>query len=176
MIKNHKTTGAFSPSTVFLAKRMINTIDFSTARVLVEFGPGNGVITRQILKKMHKDAILICFEVNDAFYQHISKIKDSRLVLVKQSAANVIDYLATMNYQSADCVISSLPLSVLPKEVTTLILKNAKKVLKPKGFFIQYQYTTSFYKDFKQLFGNKNVFLAFELLNVPPAFIYKCIK
>lgn len=174
MIKNHKTTGAFSPSSVFLAKRMINHIDFDTARVIVEFGPGNGVITKQILKKMHKDAVLICFEVNDAFYNHISKIKDTRLKLVNKSAENVQDYLKSLNYVAADCIISSLPLSVLPSQLTSNILYKAKNTLKPNGVFIQYQYTTSFHKDFKLLFGNKNVFLAFEILNIPPAFIYKC--
>jgi len=175
-LKSFKTTGTILPSSRFLINRMLSNVDFKNARVIVEYGPGNGIITEHILKRMHKDAVLICFEINKEFYNHLTKNSDSRLIVINQSAENIKLVLENNNFNFIDCFISSLPLSILPKEISHNILEASKEVLRNNGKFIQYQYSTSFLKIFKQVFGNNNVFLNFELLNVPPAFIYKCVK
>ena len=69
-----KTSGTIIPSSRFLVKKMLYEIDFSKADVIVELGPGNGVITKNILKKLHAKAVLICFEINDSFYNELQKI------------------------------------------------------------------------------------------------------
>lgn len=175
-IKNFKTTGTIMPSSKFLIKRMLKEIDFKKINVLVEFGAGNGIITKSILKKMHKDAVLFCFEINPEFYKHLKLINDNRLIVVNQSAQEVKNVLNKHNIASVDCIISSLPLTMLPAEISKSILHISKNLLKNESVFIQYQYSINFFKIFKQVFGKNNVFLAFELMNIPPAFIYKCKK
>ena len=44
--------GSLTPSSIFLCRKMISTIDFAHAKCIVELGPGEGVITREIIKKM----------------------------------------------------------------------------------------------------------------------------
>ena len=175
-IKSFKTAGTIVPSSKFLIKKMLKDIDFNNAKVLVEYGPGNGIITQEILNKMNSDTILICFEINIQFYEYLKQIKDKRLVVLNASAEHIEMELKKLNYTMVDYFISSLPLTIIPKTVAENILWKSKQVLRLNGQFIQYQYSLRFYNKFKQIFNKKNVRLNFELANIPPAFIYKCVK
>ncbi|NVK53577.1 MAG: ribosomal RNA adenine dimethylase [Flavobacteriaceae bacterium] len=174
-VKNLKTSGTIAPSSRFLAQRMLKQIDFSMAKVLVELGPGNGVITHQILKKLTPDAQLICFEVNDDFYQHLQKIKHPQLTVLKTSAEHINEELKKLGFSKACHIISSLPLTIIPNEISTAILKKSLYSLEQKGTFIQYQYSLTYYKQLKAVFKDA-ISLDFELLNLPPAFVYRCKK
>lgn len=174
--KNIKTTGTIMPSSRFLIKKMLRDIDFDSVQLIVEYGAGNGIITKQILNKMNVNTTLICFEINDEFYKHLQQINDQRLIVLKQSAAAISSILKAYNLSSVDYFISSLPLAIMPLDLSKNILNQSKLVLKNGGLFVQYQYSTNFLKNFKQIFGKNKVHLNFEILNLPPAFIYKCIK
>ncbi len=174
--KNIKTTGTIMPSSRFLIKKMLQDIDFNTVQLIVEYGAGNGIITKQILNKMNVNTTLICFEINDAFYNQLLQINDHRLIVLKQSAADISSILKNRNLKTVDYFISSLPLAIMPLALSKNILNCSKNALKNNGLFIQYQYSTNFFKNFKQIFGKNNVNLNFEILNLPPAFIYKCTK
>ncbi len=175
-LKNMKTSGTIMPSSRFLIKKLLNDIDFISSKVIVEFGPGNGIITQQILNKMAPDALLICFEINDYFYRQVKQINDDRLYVVNASAEHVKKELNNLNIKEVNCFISSLPLTNIPNEIAINILTNSKEVLCANGQFIQYQYSLTFFKKLKQVFNENNVNLKFEFLNVPPAFIYFCEK
>src|SRR3989338_7901463 len=70
--KEKKMVGAMSPSSPFLAKKMLKSIDFKTVRVIVELGPGTGVFTRKMLEQLHPEGVLLVFELNDNFMQLLS--------------------------------------------------------------------------------------------------------
>jgi Phospholipid N-methyltransferase len=66
---------------------MYGGIDFSKVKCIVEFGPGTGVFTREILKRLNDDAQIIIFETNPSFYQKLkSEIKDERALILNESA------------------------------------------------------------------------------------------
>ncbi|MEE4000080.1 methyltransferase [Tenacibaculum sp. FZY0031] len=174
-VKNYKTSGTIVPSSKYLAHKMLKEIDFKTAEVIVELGPGNGAITQYILKKLHPKTILICFEINDAFYQELKKINHSQLIVLKASAENIKLEIEKLGYTKADYIVSSLPLTIIPKEISHSILTKSYNFLTTTGLFIQYQYSLTYYKKLKEVFGNA-INLSFEPLNFPPAFIYKCVK
>lgn len=174
-IKTLKTSGALFPSSKFLSNRMIDNIDYSSSKIIVEFGAANGNITKLILPKLSKEATLIVFEINENFYQNLLKIEHKQLVVLNKSAEDVIPELKKLGFSSADVVISSLPLTVLPKELSRNILKNANDILKSKGIFNQFQYSLQYLKPLKTIF-NRNIKLEMEFLNFPPAFVYKCMK
>ncbi|MFY0603825.1 MAG: ribosomal RNA adenine dimethylase [Flavobacteriaceae bacterium] len=174
-VKNLKTSGTITPSSRFLAKKMLSNIDFSKANVLVELGPGNGAITKKILQKVHKSAILICFEINPVFYEQLKKIKHPQLIVLNASAEDVILELEKLGYGKTCHIISSLPLTIIPDEVSEKILHNSFSSLETNGTFIQYQYSLTYFKKLKKVF-KESISLSFEILNIPPAFIYKCKK
>lgn len=174
-VKNFKTSGSVVPSSRFLAQKMLKSIDFSTSKVVVELGPGNGAITHQILKKLAPDSHLICFEVNDEFYEQLKQIKHPQLTVLKVSAEHIQEEIEKLGFTKACHIVSSLPLTIIPKEISHAILRNAIDSLSKDGTYIQYQYSLTYYKQLKSVFKDE-ISLGFELLNFPPAFIYRCRK
>ncbi|MEQ6123528.1 rRNA adenine N-6-methyltransferase family protein [Pseudotenacibaculum sp. MALMAid0570] len=174
-IKNIKTSGTITPSSRFLAKKMLRKIDFSKAEIIVELGPGNGKITKKILSKLNSKAKLICFEINDHFYNELKKIEHSQLIVLNKSAETVKEELEKLGYSKSCHIVSSLPLTNIPDAISQSILHNSYASLEENGTFVQYQYTPTYFKKLKKVF-HKGMTLDFEVLNVPPAFIYRCKK
>ena len=174
-LKSIKTLGTITPSSRFLANRMLKDINFSEVNILVELGPGNGAITKYILKKLPKNAKLICFEINKSFYWQLSKINNPQLQVINASAENLHKELIKLNISEVDHIISSLPLTIIPDKITDVILDECYDILKNGGSFIQFQYSLKYLKKIKKAF-KQSISLDFEPLNVPPAFIYRCKK
>ena len=55
--------GSLIPSSRFLVNDVLNQVDWDKARVIVEYGPGVGGITAEILRRMRPDARLIAIEI-----------------------------------------------------------------------------------------------------------------
>jgi phospholipid N-methyltransferase len=174
-IKNLSTLGTLTPSSRFLANRMLKKIDFSKVDVLVELGPGNGIITQQILERLPPKATLICFEINDNFYTQLLEVKNPQLVVIKSSAEKIKQELNLLGFHKTDHIISSLPLAIIPNKISEEILDNSFEVLENGGTYIQFQYSLSYFKKFKTVFM-KSISVDFEPLNLPPAFVYRCKK
>ncbi|MCG2610037.1 ribosomal RNA adenine dimethylase [Flavobacterium sp. SM15] len=174
VIKSRGTIGALSPSSSFLANKMLQPIDFSQSRCIVEYGPGTGVFTEKILQKLNSDSLLLAFEINNEFADDLKKINDKRLIIINDSAEKIQQHLDLHNQKTADYIISSLPLAVLENDVVSTILYNSSKLLSEKGKFIQFQYSLSAKEQLETFFPN--VEIGFTLLNFPPAFIYVCSK
>lgn len=173
-MKSIGTIGALSPSSSFLAKKMLEPIQFKNAKCIVEFGPGTGVFTKKLLKKMSADTKLLAFEINPTFIDELKNIKDERLILIQDSAEKIEDFLKQNNFQSADYIVSSLPFAMIPDVVVHNILTNSDNALSETGKFIQFQYSLNAKKKLEGYFSN--VKINFTLLNLPPAFIYVCEK
>lgn len=171
-LKQGKNIGAVAPSSKFLVKKMIEPINFSNLTCIVEFGPGTGIITHELLKKMPKDSILLAFEINKEFCESLSKIKDSRLIIVSDTAEKLEKYLFEYKITKVDYIVSSLPFAMIPNKIVDTILAIATQVISKEGAFIQYQYSLNAYKRLKKIF--KKVDLNFTPMNLPPAFVFTC--
>lgn len=170
-----KMVGAMSPSSRFLAHKMLKNIDFKKAKVIVELGPGTGVFTKKILSEMNPDAKLFVFELNDNFYIQLrEEIADNRMILIHDSAEYIQKYLQEYGCLNTDYVVSSLPLANFPNKLKTTILNASYDSLKNRGKYIQFQYSLNARKSLEDRF--ESVHIAFTPLNFPPAFVYTCIK
>ena len=139
--------GSIVPSSRFLVKDLMSEIDWDRARVLVEFGPGVGTITREVLKRMRPDAVLVVIELNEEFVQYLG--------------------VSTM-----DCIISGLPYSLLPEELRKEIVSESRQALKAEGSLLVFQFSPSVLPYLKSSFSS--VKLGFQLLNILPARIFHC--
>ncbi len=175
-LKNYKTSGTIVPSSRFLATKMLKKINFSSAKLIVELGPGNGAFTKEILKRLNPETMLVCFEINDIFYEELSQINHTQLKVIKASAEFLEEELEKNGFGSADYIVSSIPLSILPKPLSKSILKESFEVLKTGGSFVQFQYSLFYYEELKNLYYKQNISLGFEPINFPPAFVYYCNK
>lgn len=170
-----KMVGSMTPSSKFLASKMLSNIDFKKAKVIIELGPGNGVFTKKILEQMSSSAQLFVFELNDIFYQHLKEeISDSRMILIHDSAEHIQKYLSEYELLHADYVVSSLPLANFPGKLKSSILSVCYNILKNQGKYIQFQYSLNSKKNLEAQF--ESVHVSFTPLNLPPAFVYTCVK
>ncbi len=168
-LRSFKSTGAIASSSPALIKKLIEPIPTGRDQVIVELGPGDGCVTKELLRKIGAEARIHAFEINESFVDKMREIKDGRLEVIPHGAERMSEFLAT---ESVDYVVSSLPLSMIPKEIKEEILRQAQQVLRPQGRFLQYQYALQDYSLLKDYFYNVNV--KFTLANLPPAFIYTC--
>jgi len=173
--KQKKMVGAMAPSSRFLANLMMKNIDFTKADVIVELGPGTGVFTKRILEKMHPNAVILAFELNDEFFYSLTHIfKDPRVHLIHDSAEKIEHYLTKLNLAQADIVVSSLPLAVFPPQLRDAVLDASYKSLRVNGNYVQFQYSLTSKKHIKRVF--EKVSIDFTPFNFPPAFVYTCSK
>lgn len=164
-----------SPSSRFLAKKMLESIDFERMKVIVELGPGTGVFTRRILKELHPDGIMLVFELNDNFMQLLKKeFTDPRVHLIHDSAEKIGEYLEKYGVSQADAVVSSLPLANFPDELRNRILQESHRVMGSESLYVQFQYSLNAKKAIKNRFHQVNI--SFTPVNFPPAFVYTCKK
>ena len=174
LIKNIRTTGTITPSSNVLIKRLLKPIDFDSARCIVELGPGNGCVTETLLQRMHPDCKLICLELDTGFATQLKLIEDPRIHVYNACASSIRTILDELGFKEVDYFVSSLPLSLIDDEIVQDILKNVGSNLREGGRFLQYQYSLANYQDMKPLF--RDVKLRFTLRNMPPAFVYDCVK
>ena len=151
---------------------MVDPIDFARVKCIVEFGPGTGTITHELLNRMPANAVLLAFEINKEFCEMLNAIKDPRLKVISDSAENLEVYMKENGLDHVDYVVSSLPMAMIPNGIVKNILAIVKKVLSTKGLFIQYQYSLNAYRKLKNTF--KKVELNFTPMNLPPAFVFIC--
>lgn len=164
------------PSSKHLAKKMLKDVDFTNGRFFVELGPGTGVFTRELEKRMHSDALLFVFELHQPFYEALNtEFKDNdRVIVVNDSAEKICDVIKAHGVDQIDAVLSSLPLANFNKKLVKSILGNVHKALKHEGLYVQFQYSLKSKKYVKDIF--KNVDLSFTARNLPPAFVYTSEK
>lgn len=173
--KDKKMVGAMAPSSKYLAQKMMQNIDFNSAEVIIELGPGTGVFTDEIIEKMSETAHLLVFELNDLFFERLEKrIDHPRVHIIHDSAEHIERYIEQFQLTQADVVVSSLPLAVFSEELRNLVLNASHRSLKPTGKYIQFQYSLQSKKLLKNLYSK--VSIAFTPLNFPPAFVYTCDK
>ncbi len=172
-LSNLKTVGTVTFSSPALVKKILKPIDFEKAKIIVEFGAGDGCITKKILESMSPDAKLLSFEVNDKFIESLKSISDPRLILIHDSAEKLSHYLHAHGHEKADAVISSIPISLMDDSTTQNIMDEIKSTLAVYGKFIQLQYSLVSKKLYERNFAS--VDYDFFLLNLPPAFVYVCL-
>ena len=68
-----KQLGSIIPSSRYLVNNLLSRIDWPNAKVIVEYGPGIGNMTQEILKRMSPDAILVAIEMNPEFVEFIER-------------------------------------------------------------------------------------------------------
>ena len=174
-INKISSVGSIKPSSKYLIKKCLRDVDFKNNQIIIEFGPGNGNFTSEILKRIPSSTKLISFETNKVFFEYcLDKFKDYKNFEIHNCSAEQFNQIPELKDNKVDYVVSGLPLSLLKKDLTDSIIKKVIHHLKPNGCYIQFQYSLNNYHYLKNKF--KSVKLNFVLRNLPPSFVYKCYK
>ncbi len=172
-LKHPKMLGSLIPSSRFLIRQLLEPIDWGRTELIVEYGPGVGTITTELLKRMRPETRLVVIETNAEFVHFLRRtISDRRLEVVHGSAADVEQILRQRGLGRADYVISGIPFSTMPADVRDAIVQATHDVLKPSGAFLVYQFSPAVSQHLERVFGH--IERAGEMRNVPPARLFFC--
>lgn len=142
--RNFRHTGSVLPSGRWLSAalaRYVRTIP--GAKRVLEVGPGTGVVTRAIVKRLSRGDHLDLVEVNDRFVEILNGriINDRRFgkpgVTVQVYHARVEELAAEEPY---DLIVSGLPLNNFDVETIETIFAAFEKLSKPDGIVSFFEY------------------------------------
>jgi phospholipid N-methyltransferase len=158
------------PSSKALVERVASKMDFSQPRVIAEYGPGEGVHSREIARRMTPDSHLLLFELDAAFARDLKRqfADDPRVHVIHGDAATLPYELKRRGFAQCDYILSGIPFSILKIEKKRALLQKTHDSLIVDGSFIIYQVTNEL-KQHATLFehGESEYFLQ----NIPPMFI-----
>jgi len=142
--RNFRTTGAVIPSSPFLAKALAAELELPrpAARIL-EVGPGTGVVTKAIVRRMRDGDQLDCVELNQHFADSIRSLIETDSVFAKRR--DQIEVIHAGVEQLAgdavyDFIVSGLPLNNFPSTLVRRIFQAYSRLLKPGGVLSYFEY------------------------------------
>ena len=172
-VRHPTMLGVPLPSSRFLIRRLLGHGHWERAKVVVEYGPGVGTFTTEILRRMPPDGRLLAIETNRDFVDYLERwVDDPRLDVVHGSAERVGELMEERGLARADYVVSGVPFGTLPPSVRDRIVRATRDVLAPDGAFLVYQFlptALSYLRgEFREVTEDR------EALNLVPMRIYEC--
>jgi phosphatidylethanolamine/phosphatidyl-N-methylethanolamine N-methyltransferase len=168
-IRDRRTIGAVAPTSRGVGRRIAQLADIGSARRVAEFGPGTGAITHELLAALPADGRIWAFELHAPFVEHLrTTVDDPRLQVVPESAETIGAVREQAVSEGFDAIVSSIPFSLIGRDLTPVILRAAHEALRPGGVFVALQYHPRFLPPFLRAeFGR--VERELYLWNIPPA-------
>ena len=177
-----KRVGAIAPSSRGLAELVTEAAGISGANAVIEFGPGTGVFTEVIARKLRPGAKFFAIEIDEEFVK-VCQERCPGVTVFHDSAANVRKYMDKMGVECCDCIVSGLPFANFEDNLQEDLLSTAHSVLQPGGLFVTFTYILSphmprgrrFRKRLEERFSKVDK-TSIVWRNVLPAFAYRAVK
>jgi len=175
------SVGAILPSSPALARRICAAADLDTTDMTIEFGPGTGVFTEEIIRRLPDPSRFFAIESNPILADATRNRCPSATVWT-DCATSTKQYLAPYGRSTCDRIISGLPFASFSPELQDRLLDTILDLLSPGGFFLTFAYLQGlampagrrFRQKLRERFGHTNVLMTPTVwANIPPAFIYK---
>jgi phospholipid N-methyltransferase len=167
-LRDFPHVGSLFPSSSFACRAIARHLP-AAPRVVVEYGPGSGVVTRELLTRLPHSARLIAFEINAEFAALLRLVSDQRLHINQEDIVEASGRLREWAPDGVDAVISGIPFSFLSKAARERVVLNTRDALKDGGRFIVYQNSRKMTRPLEACFTR--VSCRFELRNIFPYFI-----
>lgn len=171
-LRDHRI-GAITKSSPQTIARVVGAIPRSCA-YLVEYGPGDGTVTRAILDRLPRDGRLVAIERNVTLFNALRGLQDPRLSVVHGDILDIAPRLHELPIPRIDVVVSCVPCTLLQLDERERLVRETHRALAPGGAFIMYQYSRLMAPLLRQYFGN--VRFSFAPLNLPPYFVMTAVK
>lgn len=163
--------GSAFPASQHLVDALLDPVDWTKARVVVEYGPGSGPLTRAILTRMPRDSHLLAIEISPHFTRHLrNSIHDPRLLAVTGSAASVDAILKEKGLGSADVIVTGIPFSTMSAGDADTILDASAHILGSEGHMLAYQMRPAIAPMLTQRFADVEHTRVWR--NIPPCHLY----
>jgi phospholipid N-methyltransferase len=169
-LRDYKTVGALMITSRYAVLRVVGELEPGD-RFVIEYGPGDGVITKRILLRLPSDGRIVAIERDHDFRPELEKIGDQRLLVIYGDVAEV---MPALGISQADAIVSGIPFSLMSAPVRRDIIDNTQAALRTGGKFIAYQASLLILPLLKRHF--RHVGWMLEPRNLPPYFIMTARK
>ena len=158
------------PSSKALVKRVASKMDFSQPRIIAEYGPGEGVHSREIARRLRPGSQLLLFELDPDFSRDLERqfADDPRVHVINGDAAQLPQELQRRGIAHCDYILSGIPFSILEAKKKASLLQKTHEAVAPGGAFIIYQVTNELRQHARLFDHSKSEYF---LQNIPPMFI-----
>lgn len=180
--KSPTRMGAVAPSSPYLARELVLDHELRNADVVLEYGPGTGAFTRDILASIGGQTKFVAFEVNPQMTR-ILRERYPEMLVYEESVHAVPKVLTDLNIEKVDCIVSGLPWASFDRDTQDRILEITRSVLKDGGLFTTFAYFHGLVLPSAQAFRQALRHYFSDVLisdivwrNVPPALVYSCRK
>ena len=174
-LRHPAQVGSVIPSSHRLEQRLVRSAAIAQARMVVELGPGTGGTTAALLQAMGPSARLLAVELDPTFHQLLQQqLLDPRLMLELGSAERLGDFLAARRLPAPDAIVSGIPFSTMPPEVSDRIAATIAHLLRPGGRFVAYQVRAHVARYASPYLGTPEK--RWEPVNIPPVQVFTWIK
>jgi phospholipid N-methyltransferase len=174
-LKQGRRIASFAPSSRFMARKVIDGINWDSARCIVELGAGTGPITAETVKRLRPHTKLVVIELDPTLCSRLkARFPNVSNVEIIQGDATKFDVLlAERGISQVDHVLSGLPLPSFPEELRHAVLETSSRTLAEGGTFRQLTVMPLiYYKMYCRYFDD--VRFRFVPLNLPPGGVYVC--
>ena len=181
-IRHPTQVGAIAPSSPGLVKAMVEWFDWEKAQNVVEFGPGTGVFTQAVVEQLRDDATFFAIE-RSADLVAATRDRCPGVTVYQDSVANVVELCRRESIERVDAIICGLPWASFSDSLQTEIMHAMLEVLPPGGQFATFAYWQGVVLPAGMRFSRRlhDTFSSVERShtvwrNLPPAFVYRCIR
>jgi phospholipid N-methyltransferase len=170
-----KRIASFAPSSRFMARKILDGIDWNKTRTIVELGAGTGPITAAMVKAARPDTRLIVIELDPTLCGRLrDRFRDAPNVdVILGDATRFGDLLTERGIPKVDHVLSGLPLPSFPDAARDAVLEVSARTVVDGGTFRQLTVMPMiYYKLYRRYF--EDVRFRFVPFNLPPGGVYVC--
>lgn len=172
-IKDYKQVGALFASSRYAIQHVVGKIQ-PEHRFVIEYGAGNGVITKAILEHLPKEGNVVAIELNYELVEEVKKIQDERLTVVRGDVVVLAKHLERLGLPEIHAVVSGIPYSFLKPKIREQVVCNTHAQLVEDGIFVVYQNSLLMLPLLKKYFHRCHI--SFEPRNFFPYFIMTAQK
>lgn len=174
-VRSPAQVGSVIPSSRQLEQRLVRSARVADARMVVELGPGTGGTTSAFLRAMSCTAQLLAIELDVEFHRRLqASIHDPRFSADLGSAERLAEFLSARWLPAPDAVISGIPFSTMPPEVSDRVASAVAGVLRPGGRFVAYQVRAHVAGFVSPYLGMPDK--QWEVVNLPPVRVFTWVK
>jgi phospholipid N-methyltransferase len=133
------TMGSVTPSSRFLARRMVHGLELGRPAVVVELGAGTGAFTAELARRLHPEGKLILVERSPELAEQLRE-RFPRAVVINDCASSLGTHLKAMGIGEVDYIVSGLPWTMFSQDLQDRALAEIRQNLKPGGVFVTFLY------------------------------------
>lgn len=157
------------PSSKVASRNMLHGLDIGNMKYVVELGPGTGVFTEELYRRLPDDAEVMVIELDAGYVKDLKRRFGDRFDIVQASASELENLVAERNWPRVDFVISGLPF-VIPQSVKEVLFASLKARTEQGTVFRFFTYMPPLMKPHYRDFDLNLV--RFVGANFPPMWIY----